>query len=113
MPAGRPHKCPYCGGTDTVNKGARKTKAMGIRRIRRCRSCGRRFTPRHQKNKASDTPESIQAEPGDAAESESTNTVESQNVGASELESAESVEPTAVPSIDPGAPSDEHPRFGL
>lgn len=49
MPRGRPVKCIYCGGTDTTGKGARKTKTMGIRKIRRCRSCGRRFTPKNQK----------------------------------------------------------------
>ena len=48
MTRGRPPKCP-CGSTDSVGKGVRKTKTMGIRRIRRCKSCGRKFTPRHQK----------------------------------------------------------------
>ena len=44
----RPFKCPYCGSTDNVNKGVRKTKTMGLRKIRRCKSCGRKFTPRNQ-----------------------------------------------------------------
>jgi len=44
----RPFKCPYCGSTDNVNKGVRKTKTMGLRKIRRCKSCGRKFTPRYQ-----------------------------------------------------------------
>jgi hypothetical protein len=32
-----------------VAKGFRKTKTMGVRQIRRCRSCGRKFTPKYQK----------------------------------------------------------------
>jgi len=46
---GRPHKCPYCGATETVSKGVRKTKTMGDRRIRLCRACKRKFTPKNQK----------------------------------------------------------------
>jgi len=46
---GRPHKCPYCGLTDTVSKGHRKTKTLGVRSIRRCRSCHRKFTPKNQR----------------------------------------------------------------
>jgi len=50
MPRGRPFKCPYeCGSTNTVSKGARKTKTMGIRKLRLCKSCGRKFTPVNQK----------------------------------------------------------------
>lgn len=45
---GRPFKCPYCESTETTSKGVRKTKSMGVRRIRRCRSCGRKFTPKSQ-----------------------------------------------------------------
>jgi len=45
---GRPFKCPWCQSTDTTGKGVRKTKSMGVRRIRRCRDCGRKFTPKHQ-----------------------------------------------------------------
>ncbi len=45
---GRPYKCPYCGGR-TVSKGVRRTKTMGERRVRRCKACGRKFTPKHQK----------------------------------------------------------------
>ena len=44
---GRPFKCP-CGSTDTTSKGFRKTKTLGVRRIRRCRGCGRKFTPKNQ-----------------------------------------------------------------
>ena len=50
MARGRPFKCPYgCGSTNTVSKGVRKTKTMGLRRIRLCKDCGRKFTPRKQK----------------------------------------------------------------
>ena len=46
---GRSHKCPYCGLLDTVAKGYRRTKQMGKRRIRLCKSCRRKFTPKNQK----------------------------------------------------------------
>ena len=49
MTRGRPARCPYCGQTKTVKKGYRKTKTMGPRRIRLCKACGRKFTPRNQK----------------------------------------------------------------
>ena len=45
----RPLKCPFCGATDSVSKGVRKTKTMGIRRIRLCKACGKKFTPKNQK----------------------------------------------------------------
>ena len=43
MPRGRPVKCVYCGGS-TVSKGYRKTATMGLRKLRKCKKCGRRFT---------------------------------------------------------------------
>lgn len=46
---GRPHKCPYCGQSESVSKGVRRTKTMGDRRIRRCKACKRKFTPKNQK----------------------------------------------------------------
>ena len=50
MGRGRPFKCPYCGEIgSTVSKGVRRTKTMGIRRVRRCKACGRKFTPKNQK----------------------------------------------------------------
>ncbi len=51
MSRGRPFKCPYagCGSTDTMSKGVRKTKTMGDRRLRYCKDCKRKFTPRNQK----------------------------------------------------------------
>lgn len=45
---GRPFKCPYCGSHDNVAKGLRRTKDLGPRRIRRCKGCRRKFTPKHQ-----------------------------------------------------------------
>ena len=44
----RPFKCP-CGASDSVGKGVRVTKTKGVRRIRRCKVCGRKFTPQNQK----------------------------------------------------------------
>lgn len=44
---GRPFKCP-CGSTDTVSKGIRRNKTVGDRRVRRCKACGRKFTPKNQ-----------------------------------------------------------------
>ncbi|MHC4791850.1 MAG: hypothetical protein ACYS8Y_10530 [Planctomycetota bacterium] len=51
MARGRPFRCPYegCGSANTVSKGIRKTKTMGKRKIRFCKDCGRRFTPKKQK----------------------------------------------------------------
>jgi transcription elongation factor Elf1 len=51
MARGRPFKCPYpgCGSTDTVSKGVRKTRMMGDRKIKLCKNCGRKFTPKNQK----------------------------------------------------------------
>ena len=49
MNRGRPPACPYC-GSSSIKKGVRKTKTMGIRRIRQCKACRRKFTPKHQRN---------------------------------------------------------------
>jgi transposase-like protein len=47
---GRPHTCPYCGQVGrSVSKGVRRTKTMGDRRIRCCKACNRKFTPKNQK----------------------------------------------------------------
>lgn len=46
---GRPYSCPWCQATTSVSKGVRRTKTMGDRRIRRCKACGRKFTPKNQK----------------------------------------------------------------
>ena len=45
---GRPYTCPWCGASSTIKKGFRKTKTMGKRRIRLCKACGRKFTPKYQ-----------------------------------------------------------------
>jgi len=49
MARGRPWKCPYCGSTQTTCKGVRQTKTQGVRRIRYCTNCKRKFTPKNQK----------------------------------------------------------------
>jgi len=49
MARGRPPRCIHCGSTHSISKGARRTKTLGIRRIRVCKNCGRKFTPRAQK----------------------------------------------------------------
>ena len=48
MARGRPFKCP-CGSTNNVSKGKRITKQLGIRKIRFCKDCGKKFTPKNQK----------------------------------------------------------------
>ncbi|KKK63594.1 hypothetical protein LCGC14_2992710 [marine sediment metagenome] len=50
MARGRPAICPYCGSNNgSINKGFRETKTMGRRRIKLCKACGRKLTPRNQK----------------------------------------------------------------
>jgi len=57
---GRPFKCPYCpSSTNTVSKGVRRTKTVGVRQLRKCKACGRKFTPKHQPE-ASEAPDSGQ-----------------------------------------------------
>ena len=45
MHAGRPAKCPFCGSYRSTLKGRRTNKA-GVVRIRKCKQCGRRWTPK-------------------------------------------------------------------
>ena len=53
----RPFKCPYCGEQGrSVSKGVRKTKTMGNRRVRLCKACGRKFTPKNQKSSEPEQP---------------------------------------------------------
>lgn len=55
MERGRPVKCPFCAVAGrSVKKGHRRTKTMGKRRIRLCRACGKKFTPKNQKPVESD-----------------------------------------------------------
>ena len=99
MPRGRPCKCPYegCGSTDTVSKGVRVTKTLGIRKIRRCKSCGRRFTPKNQKVVQHEAPEATRAETLEPAESDRAEPIDIETSASVELEE----------------PSDEHPRLSL
>ena len=47
---GRPFVCPYCGTAgQTIQKGFRRTKTLGLRKIRLCKKCHRKFTPKNQK----------------------------------------------------------------
>ena len=82
MPRGRPCKCPYegCGSTDTVSKGVRVTKTLGTRKIRRCKSCGRKFTPKNQR--------SVQTEnsQADGAQSKAVDAVPPEDLSPSEPE---------------------------
>lgn len=48
MKRGRPPVCIHCGSSNSRRKGLRKTKQLGVRQIRLCKDCGRKFTPRHQ-----------------------------------------------------------------
>jgi len=52
MSRGRPIKCPYCKSSDTVAKGHRKTTTLGLRPLRKCKKCGRRFTYAKKAQKA-------------------------------------------------------------
>ena len=61
-----------CGQGDSVSKGVRRTKTMGDRRIRLCRACKRKFTPKGQR-------------PADAAAEDSTDA----DMLASQIEAAE------------------------
>ena len=65
----RPFICPYCGLSDSVAKGFRKTKTMGKRRIRLCKSCGRKFTPKKQ-NRIEDNLEPTQSDEPDKTDDE-------------------------------------------
>ena len=66
---GRPYKCPHCGAAGSVSKGVRRTKTMGERRLRLCKTCGRKFTPRNQEPSAEGAePESGGQEPGQEPE---------------------------------------------
>jgi hypothetical protein len=113
MPRGRPVKCIHCGSTDTTSKGARRTKTLGIRKIRRCKSCGRRFTPRNQKPVPYDGSEAPQAKTAKAVQPEASESTQA--------DTSDPVEPGKVVPIDTGTSApieseeqgDEHPRFGL
>jgi hypothetical protein len=48
MSRGRLPTCPYCQAASSIRKGYRRTKEMGVRQIRHCKACKRRFTPKQQ-----------------------------------------------------------------
>lgn len=41
-------ECPYCGSERTTKKGLRRTKTIGVRIIRRCKACSRKYTVGHE-----------------------------------------------------------------
>lgn len=41
--------CIHCGSSLSICRGLRRTKQLGVRQIRQCKKCGRKFTPRHQR----------------------------------------------------------------
>ncbi len=88
MVRGRPFKCPYecCDSTNTVSKGARTTKSMGVRKIRLCKDCGRKFTP---KNQMTAQVEEIQTE---ATENEVTSVVAPEDPVTADIEEPELTE---------------------
>ncbi len=96
---GRPHVCPYCGANKSVSKGIRKTKTIGDRRIRLCKGCGRKFTPKNQKST-----DAIEEKPAETC-----------------VESNEATEPAAVsepnktdePTGDPEAPPKPDENSGI
>ncbi|MEI8197563.1 MAG: hypothetical protein WCI73_16840 [Phycisphaerae bacterium] len=44
MKRGRKPICPYCGGKRSRAKGHRVTVTLGLRSLRLCQDCGRKFT---------------------------------------------------------------------
>ena len=98
---GRPFKCD-CGSTNNVSKGVRRTKTMGIRRIRLCKDCGRKFTPKSQKPK----------EPGEETDSEQQAVAAPENAntqGSAELPAPAAPEPSV--RNEPTGEVVDHPRY--
>jgi len=97
MGRGRPYKCPYCEGSNTVAKGFRYNKS-GTVRLRRCKGCGKRWTA----GPASSN--------GAAAGSGEDPTPSEQNSdNASEAQQPEEVVPEADGSIELSLPAEESP----
>ena len=113
MPRGRPVKCIHCGSTATTSKGARRTKTLGIRKIRRCKSCGRRFTPRNQKPIPYEGSEATEAETAKPTEPETADTVPTATSETEEPDRAAPSDRETPTSIEPEEPSDEHQTVGL
>ena len=97
---GRPYKCE-CGSTDTVSKGARRTKTMGERRIRLCKACGRKFTPKSQKMVDSAEPQAPEKEPVTATAA----------AGGGDSPSLPAAAPSEVSATGPVDEVIDHPRF--
>ena len=70
MSRGRPPICPNCGSNRSQKKGVRKTKTMGERRIRLCKSCGKKFTPKNQK------PAQVENEQSESAQSQAVDSIQ-------------------------------------
>lgn len=116
MPRGRPCKCPYegCGSTNTVSKGVRLTKTLGIRKIRRCKSCGRKFTPKNQKLIP------VEGDQANEAQTESVNEEPSEDLASKESddsaaraqdEPAETTEQSEAAPDEPGKPQPADPAM--
>ena len=106
-------KCIHCGSTDTTSKGARRTKTLGIRKIRRCKSCGRRFTPKNQKlvpHEGSEAPQAKTAESVEPEAGDTSQVITSEADEPGKLETHDSQTPT---SIGPEEPGDGHQTVGL
>lgn len=56
------NECPYCGSGRTTKKGVRRTKTIGVRIIRRCKACNRKYTVRHEIQQPAPAPEPPQLE---------------------------------------------------
>ena len=113
MPRGRPVKCIHCGSTDTTSKGARCTRTLGIRKIRRCKSCGRRFTPRNQKPVPDEGAEATEAETAEPTEPETDDIACGTGPEAEEPDRVEPIDTQTRTSIESETPSDEHQTAGL
>jgi len=113
MPRGRPVKCIHCGSTDTTSKGSRRTKTVGIRRIRRCKACGRRFTPRNQKPVPYEGSETPVATTTESFEPETAATAQAATSEAEETDPMEPIDTQTRTSIESKPPSDEYQTVGL
>ena len=86
---------------------------MGVRRIRRCKSCGRRFTPKYQKPAQNESWEAPQAETAEPVESEAAEATQATTAEAEEPGRVEPTDTQTPTSIEPEEPSDEHQTVGL
>jgi hypothetical protein len=99
---GRPHKCPACGAEGkSVSKGMRKTKTIGLRRIRLCKACGRKFTPKNQKPSELAEPPAPDKPP----------LVSPASAAAGDATTAETASGETAAALAPNAEAIDHPRF--